>query len=39
MGKGEVSTSVVKWSEGLSNRDSIIIKIYIYIYIYMYIHI
>jgi len=31
MGRSEVSTSVVEWTEGLSNRVSIIIKdIYIY---------
>jgi len=26
MGRSEVSTSVVKWSEGLNNRVSIILK-------------
>jgi len=29
MGRSEVSTSVVKWSEGLRNRESINIRIYI----------
>ena len=29
MGKSEVSTSVVKWSEGLGKKVSIIIRIYI----------
>jgi len=37
MGRSEVSTSVVKCSEGLSNRVSIIIRSYIYIYIYLFI--
>ena len=33
----EVSTSVVKWSEGPINRMAIIFRnIYIYIYIYIY---
>jgi len=29
MGRSEVSTSVVKWSEGLNNRVSVIFKRYI----------
>ena len=29
MGRSEVSTSLVKWSEGLSNRVPIIVRIYI----------
>jgi len=35
MGRSEVSTSVVRWSEDLNNRVSTIIRIYIYIYIYI----
>jgi len=39
MGRSEVSTSVVKWSEGLSNWVFAIIRGYVCVYVYVYIYI